>query len=116
VPKEGPGALSGWGGLVVLASKGNIGWKMRGGNIMNTNLHGNDVRQSHLGNSGLKHNEYRTRLFADVVTGKLDVRDVATKLFDEIQPEETDSESVSPSADDVAEESDPSQELEEVEV
>ena len=29
--------------------------------------------------------EYRTRLVADVVTGKLDVRDVAAKLPDEVQ-------------------------------
>lgn len=32
--------------------------------------------------------EYRTRLIADVVTGKLDVREVAARLPDEIEEQE----------------------------
>ena len=49
--------------------------------------------------------EYRTRLFSDVVTGKLDVREAATHLPDEVEKseplEETDA---SPDADDLASE------------
>ena len=38
--------------------------------------------------------EYRTRLVADVVTGKLDVREAAAKLPDEAMPDLSDNDSV----------------------
>lgn len=50
--------------------------------------------------------EYRARLIADVVTGKIDVRDVATKLHELIEPEENeldvDDENEEESIEDVA--------------
>ena len=47
-----------------------------------------ELRQFQLTTSHLEHEidllrEYRTRLVADVVTGKVDVRDAATRLPDE---------------------------------
>ena len=52
--------------------------------------------------------EYRTRLIADVVTGKLDVREAAAHLPDELeeQPELLDEEPVAETSDLDAEESD----------
>lgn len=38
--------------------------------------------------------EYRTRLVSDVVTGKLDVREAAAKLPDEVDEGETEDENV----------------------
>ena len=58
--------------------------------------------------------EYRTRLIADVVTGKLDVRDVAAQLPDEVDDEEPMDES-GPLADSVAEDLyDPDESVEEL--
>jgi len=48
--------------------------------------------------------EYRNRLIADVVTGKLDVRAVAAQLPEELEPEEIDIEEVEPEDDDELEE------------
>jgi len=40
--------------------------------------------------------EYRTRLVADVVTGKLDVREAATRLPDELTPDSIEDDALSP--------------------
>ena len=45
-----------------------------------------DFAISRLGNEIVLLNEYRTRLIADVVTGKLDVRRAAAGLPEEIEP------------------------------
>lgn len=48
--------------------------------------------------------EYRTRLIADVVTGKLDVRAVASQLPEDLEEEKIDLEEVEPEEDDELEE------------
>ena len=55
--------------------------------------------------------EYRTRLIADVVTGKLDVREAAARLPDEVEkPEEQETSQNEPSAEDETETAEANQE------